>query len=440
MLKLKIGQNYLLLNYNGQDEAFYKAIAYMVGCFAGTNKIAYYIDGNSVNIGQDVRDVIKIMNESRSTELYMLSSIDYLHLKRLDNYTLKETMIIVKRQISSIIKELKELKPDLIVKVISINDSYNSNEYRAATRLVNFLRQDKTNILSALPMLETYKFMSKRHAAIPKELEVITNDIKRMEKDVKICDRKITLKSVEYLHLIKDAKIQDGKLYLTINKLPINLSEKMGEVFNLDAFRTNPYMFKAASYIYQGCHFRMPETIIYIDRNFRPCFVETLDKRFDKMFNDHNWSTIGYPHFGVGHLCQGEFNDAMAHGKEYGLEYYLLSLKQYLTTANMRDCAGIKVWWFPIYDKDEKLVYCAGMDILMEEYLKVQNRQLYDSLLEKDWEERATMLANYNYRNSSIMRYNAGNYSYSYKGPDAFLQVCKDKDIDLYNKIMEGAK
>ena len=149
-------------------------------------------------------------------------------------------------------------------------------------------------------------------------------------------------------------KMHGSGLRLTIKPLAITPSEPLGEVFEACYFRSNPYLYKAASYIYQGCHFGMPATEIEIDTTFRLRFIKTLDHRFDKMFSSHNWSKIGYPHFGDGGFCAGEFNDTMAHAREYELGYFFISLKQYLGTANMRDLAGVKVFWYPIYNNDNE--------------------------------------------------------------------------------------
>ena len=74
----------------------------------------------------------------------------------------------------------------------------------------------------------------------------------------------------------------------------------------------------------------------------------------------------------------------------------------------------------------------------MLHYVKFTNPDFYNKLQEMDWEDRATALATCSFNDSRVMRYGAGNYSYCYKGPDAFLKVCKEQDIDLYNKIMKG--
>lgn len=115
-----------------------------------------------------------------------------------------------KNSIKDCIRELQELVPNLEIKVISMNNMFQSGEYRAAVSLMEVLKKDTTNILSVLDNLEIYKRMSQRHASIPKELEVINNDIKRLDREIKVCDRIATLDSLKYLRLIKEAKLEDG--------------------------------------------------------------------------------------------------------------------------------------------------------------------------------------------------------------------------------------
>ena len=59
MLKLKIGQNYLLIDHTRRNPSNYVAIAYMMGCFRGHNKVACYLT-NQTNI----RDLAKVLNVS----------------------------------------------------------------------------------------------------------------------------------------------------------------------------------------------------------------------------------------------------------------------------------------------------------------------------------------------------------------------------------------
>ena len=436
MLRLKIGKNYLLLDYHQSERGnIDRAIPYMMGCFEGTNLLASCLSYNSFNADE----VCKNMDILRTNKLYILQYVDVLGMKQHnDRQYLREVIWNNKECLKEQITRIKTIKPLAEIKVININAFMMKPAYKVAQTLYNQLKDDKSSILSVLPRLQTYKTMSQRFAAIPNEIKIIDNDLKRLEKTVNVCDRVDTLESLKYLKLIDTAKMNGSKLKLTLHPLIITPSEPLGEVFDVSSFKNNPYLFKAASYIYQGHHFRMPGTEIEIDTNFRLRFIRTLDNTFDNMFRRHNWSRVGYPHFGDGGFCPGEFNDTMAHGREYGLGYYFVSLKQYLGTANMRDLAGVKIFWYPIYNDQNELIYCAGLDAAIEEYIKHNNPTLYKELENMTWQQKAERLQDLNYDRSEIMRYGAGNLSYSYHGPDAFLQVCKEKDIELYNKIMEG--
>ena len=436
MLRLKVGKNYLLLNYSMADKfLFDKAIPYMMGCFQGTNALASCLSAGSFNADE----ICKNMDALKTNKLYMLRYVDILELKKNEtklgyNDILEYERSMIKKEISLI----KNIKPLAEIKIININAYASTPAFNVAAILYNKLKDDPSSILSVLPRLQTYKTMSQRFAAIPNEIKIIDNDIKRMSKEVAVCDRVDTLESLKYLQLIDSAKMNGSSLRLTIKPLAITPSEPLGEVFDACYFRSNPYLYKAASYIYQGCHFGMPATEIEIDTAFRLRFIQTLDHRFDKMFSRHNWSKIGYPHFGDGGFCAGEFNDTMAHAREYGLGYYFISLKQYLGTANMRDLAGVKVFWYPIYNDQGEMVYCAGLDAAIEEYVKTYNPTRYEELKTMTWEQKAENMKDFSYDRSEIMRFGAGNLSYHYHGEDSFLKVCQEQDIDLYNKIMEG--
>ena len=436
MLRLKIGKNYLLLDYQQSERSnIDRVIPYMMGCFEGTNLLACSLSYYSFN----AEEVCKNMDALRTNKLYILQYVDVLGMKQHNDRRYLEEVIYNNRAcLKEHITKIKAIKPLAEIKVININAFMMKPTYKVAQVLYEQLKDDKSSILSVLPRLQTHKTMSQRFAAIPNEIKIIDNDLKRLEKTVNVCDRVDTLDSLQYLKLIDSAKMSGSKLRLTIKPLTITPSEPLGEVFAPEYFRGNPFLFKAASYIYQGCHFKMPATEIEIDTNFRLRFIRTLDNTFDRMFSRHNWSGVGYPHFGNNGFCPGEFNDTMAHGREYGLGYYFISLKQYLGTANMRDLAGVKVFWYPIYDDNDELVYCAGIDAAMETYIKNERPNLYQELLGMTWQQRAEKLIDLNYDRGDIMRYSAGNLSYSYHGPDAFLQVCKEQDIELYNKLMEG--
>ena len=436
MLRLKIGKNYLLLDYQQSEKGnIDMAIPYMMSCFEGSNLLASCPSYNTFNADE----ICKNMDALRTNKLYILQYVDVLGMKQHnDKQYLKEVILHNKDYLKEQITTIKAIKPLAEIKVININAYMMKPEYKVAQTLYQQLKDDQSSILSVLPRLQIYKTMSQRYAAIPNEIKIIDNDLKRLDKTVNVCDRVDTLDSLKYLKLIDTAKMNGSKLKLTLKPLTITPSEPMGEVFGIEYFDNNPYLFKAASYIYQGYHFRMSGTEIEIDTNFRLRFIRTLDNTFDNMFLRHNWSGIGYPHFGSNGFCPGEFNDTMAHGREYGLGYYFVSLKQYLGTANMRDLAGVKIFWYPIYNDNDEMVYCAGLDIAIEEYIKQYNPNLYKELEGMTWQQKAEKLKDFNYDKREIMRYSASNLSYHYHGEDSFLKACQRKDIELYNKIMEG--
>ena len=175
MLKLKIGQNYLLIDHTRRDPSNYVAIAYMIGCFRGHNKVACYLT-NQTNI----RDLAKMVNESHISSLHLLWNMEFKHnknkIKQLKGRSYVEGMAMYyeqirynKNAIKDRIHELQELVPNLKIKVISMNNMFQSGEYRAAVALMEVLKKDTTNILSVLDNLEIYKKMSQRYASIPKE-------------------------------------------------------------------------------------------------------------------------------------------------------------------------------------------------------------------------------------------------------------------------------
>lgn len=433
MLRLKIGQNFLLAEYNQDTKHTLDAvIPYMMGCFKGTGKVATISDCYNPN------EVVKMLKEMRVSELYILQHLNYLGVgKEVQREVLAETRYYLQK----IIGKTREIDPSIKIKVININAFYKRGEYLLSQDLYKQLLEDETSILSILPKLETHKFMSRRLAAIPEEIKVIDNDLQKLNKTKSVCDRQVSLKTIDYLRLIENAKMVGSSLELTLKELPIYPSDEMGQIFSYEEMKKNKYLYKAAKYIYQGNHFGMVKTRIKIGTNFYPEFIETLDKRFDSMLQCHNWSTIGYPHFGVNHFCAGEFNDVIAHAKEYGLDYYFIALKQYLTTANMKDTAGYRVWWYPIYDNEGKMVYCAGMDIAIEEFIRKINPEVYELLSHmKTWEEKTEYLGSrLNFREDAILRWGCSGLSYYHNNKeDSFLQLCRETEPEVYKEIMKG--
>lgn len=413
MLKLKIGDNYLITS--DKDRYNHMYIKYVMGCVPLHNVtcIGWYKPSQEI-----IKDLIKGLKENNCSAVYVLSFGEGLGLSDRIN-------------LGAFLGSLRTLAPNVVPKVIKCFIK-NNKQYKIAEEIYTTLETDKNSLISHLSKLDEYKKYTNRYKAIPSELKVINENIKKMSKEVKICDRVITLEDLKTLNLINKVKLWNDKLVVEIKPLPIYPSEPLGKCFTLESFRSNPYLAKAAEYLYKGCHFGMVGTKIAIRPNFQPEFLETLDHQFDDMFERSNWSNIGYLHFGVGHLCGGEFNDVIAHTGEHGLEYYFICLKQYITTANVRDYAGKKVWWYPIYDDDNNLVYCAGLDILKHDINSDEVKDM--SIAEfQDWRLKRGITFRNNY---------AGNYNsdspQSYSGiEDSFIRYCKEYKPELYEELLE---
>lgn len=434
MIKLKIGNNYLITSSNNSLEGLKTTMAYMMGCFKGSGNVV--LSTECIGVDETIYEYARFIRDNNIKKIFLVHKIDVLYIKRKNRQEARNLINDSKWFIKHIIQELRNVIPDIEVKVVNLNAYFKAPEYLLALQLWNELLLDKDSILSVFPLLDRYKQISTRVKQIPEEMKIFANDIERLKKKKDICDRVSSLESLKYLQLIDEASGVGTTLNLTIKELPIYPSEPLGKVFSKETFKRNPYLYKVAKYIYSGCHFGMPKTKIKIGSDFKPVFLETVDHTFDKMFKYYNWSTIGYPHFGVGHFCGGEFNDTIAHAKEYGLEYYFLCLKQYLTTANMRDTAGYRVWWYPIYNEQNELVYCAGVDIAIEEDLK-QSPDLYAEWSNKTWDEKVKICQHLNWGTSPIRQYQEVDY-YSNRGSeDAFLALLQEKEPEEYKKIME---
>jgi len=425
MIKLKIGNNYLITTR--KDNNFETYVSYMISMFQGDNKIAvgYFLDGVG-NPNPQSEDLVKAINIEKPRELYIL----FLN----PNYKSKVTRNL---SVGNFISAIKEANPGIIIHTIVINNQTKRRQYKIGNHLYNALRADSKSILKHVDQLDEYKRMAMRYKAIPAEIKVINDNLKQLSKEKQVNTKTITLKDLEYLNMIDSIEPTMDKLYVTIKPLPINPSEKLGLCISLEDFKQNPYLAKAAEFIYKGCHFRMVGTKISINTQFRPEFIETLDHSWDRMFRMNNWSSIGYPHFGLGHLCGGEFNDVMVHTPEHGLEYYFLCLKQYLTTANMRDFAGKKVWWYPIYNDNGELVYSAPLDALRDLYVG-RNPEIKDLSwweLKKWFEDRGIDYCEIPHKYISEVI----NTGYSGK-EDNFLKYCQEFKKDLYNELMKGAE
>lgn len=431
MIKLKIGDNYLITtNKDGLSQSF---ICYVMSRYNNHGKTLLGFDPRHqtnpnmrVGCAEDYfRDYAQAVREAK------LSAVEVIFYKEIN---------------PEYVRILLNLLPNVKLKFMKITkEDLASREYKMAWSIVDAWKLDKTSILSHLGELDEYKEMATRYKNIPSEIKTVEDSIRAMKKQTKTEGRKVTLKELEPLHLIEKASLLGNQLMLEIYPLYINPSEILGKVYTEKEFENNPYLYNTAKYLYQGCHFKMPPTKIRINPDFRPEFIDTKVHDFDDMFEVNNWSNVGYLHFGKGHLCGGEFNDVMAHAGEYGLEYYFLALRQYITTANMRDIAGVKVWWYPIYDDEDNLVYCAGLDILRNLLLeqntwpsdikeRVKNMTIQEFF---DWKkERGINFHDVRYPNNLK---GGGQMTHS-TGKDAFLAVLERKEPELFKTIMKGSR
>lgn len=420
VLKLKIGDNFLITTEKDYMMPVY--ISFVMGCFSLHGKTALGVGPDYVGTyGLD--GFIKTIKENRVTELYILTHKSYKSL------------------LHDLVRVVLIECPEVKINVVKMDRLLNSREYKLARTIYDTLKEDKSSILYHLDKLDEYKRFSNRFKAIPSELKVVNESIKKFSKEDKTCERKITLQDLEYLNLIDKVALDGDRLILNIKPLPIYTSEPLGRFVGYSTFQDNKYIRKATEYIYKGCHFGMVGTQIAIHPDFKPEFIDTLDHQWDDLFKVNNWSNVGYLHFGKGRLCGGEFNDVIAHTNEHGLDYYFLCLKQYITTANLRDYAGMKVWWYPIYNEAGELVYCAGLDIMRDTLLnsnidsqskeEIRDMSIADF---QEWRLRHGVL--FTDLRLHHMSTDIGTHS---KNEDTFLKWCQEHDEQLYNEIKEGA-
>lgn len=433
MIKLKIGDNFLITTH--EDYMMKDFIIYTMSCFKGHNKLLLGFDPTFRE--DKYSDYLKTLREEQPKELFIL-----IDTSLRPTYNKEQIKIVHMIGLKTFIPQLKEILPNTKIAIVKVHNKKDSREYRIGKDVYEALEINDKSILKYLDKLDEYKLFANRYKAIPGELKVINENIKQLSKEKKISDRMVTLEDLKYLNLIDTAELHNDSLIITIKPVPIYPSEPLGLSFTKSSFEKNKYLAKAAEYIYKGCHFGMVGTRIAIRPNFTPEFIETLDHKFDDMFARNNWSNIGYLHFGKGHLCGGEFNDVIAHTAEHGLEYYFMCLKQYITTANMRDYAGKKVWWYPIYDNNNNLVYCAGLDILrdnlLSQSLPVEYKEEIKSL---DWEGFLKWKEKHGVSFNNLQTpYNSDSVS-GYSGrEDTFLEYCKEHNPELYEELKKGAK
>lgn len=420
MLKLKIGDNFLITTEKDREMSTF--IIFTMGCFSLHNKTLVGIDNKYIQ-ANGIGNFVKSVKDSHLSELYIL-------VKTKSNDLLPE-----------IIKAFLLESPETKIHIVKMDRLLDTREYKLAEMVYGSLKQDENSIIHHLDKLDEYKKFANRYKAIPSELKVVNENIQKMGKENKTCEKNITLEDLRYLDLIDKVQLEGDCLILDIKPLRIYASEPLGKVITYDTYASNKYIRKATEYIYKGCHFGMVKTRIAIHPDFRPEFIDTLDHQWDDMFKVNNWSTVGYLHFGKNHLCGGEFNDVIAHTGEHGLDYYFLCLKQYITTANIRDYAGLKVWWYPIYDDNEELVYCAALDILRDALIesgKVTGKMAQEikNMSLKEFQE--WRLSKNIYFTNINLRYTSSDVRTHSRNEDSFLKWCEENDKELYNELKEG--
>lgn len=419
MIKLKIGDNYLITT--PKDASCIKFIEYMMSCYNGKDRVvAGLCPRHALPMDGKYGDIMSFIRENRLTE------VDFLYEGRMAS----DLARYIKEQMGEGIKYR-------FVKITKENLA--NRKFKVAKDICETLRVDNDSILNHLNEVDEYRPFANRFKQIPDELRVINENIAALEKKRKEA-KPIKLKDLEYLDLIEKVEVNGEYLRLHIKPLYINPSEPLGKVYDKPTIEKYPYLYEVCKLIYLGNHFKMPGTIIEVGKDFMLHFIETKDHRWDKMFKNNNWSTIGYPHFGGNnHFCQGEFADAIAHATEYGLEYYFLCLKQYLTTANMRDIAGVKVLWYPICDDEDNILYCAGMEAYKNAY---RNRFGKNTDLELIPDRDYIQLSDFANNHTSFGDLNIDGYwrcpsGYNRKDEDAFLELCKEKEPEVYEEIIK---
>ena len=102
---------------------------------------------------------------------------------------------------------------------------------------------------------------------------------------------------------------------------------------------------------------------------------------------------------------------------------------------------GKKVWWYPIYDDDNNLVYCAGLDILRDKVLSQDLPKEYkEEVQNANWDEFLRWKQNHGVSFSGLdTPYNSDSVA-SYSGKDdQFLEYCKEHKPELYEELKKGA-
>jgi hypothetical protein len=430
MLKLKVGKNYLYTHKELSKLTLHKGLSFMMSNLEGENKVCFILERKVK--AKVLEELVKSIRQDRVSTLYVLTFCP--------TEDVGKAKVLWVRELKNRIKEFRYYMaveyPELKINFIKMDVSYNRKGRSLASTVLEGLSMDKNSIYHYYDVLDDYKNFKQRMEQIPAEIKAIDEGISSIKKKNKTCERKIGLKTLEPLKLIKKAEISGQFLVLVLHPQKIKPSEKLGSWITKTTFENNKYIREVAKHLYSGYDFGIKETVIKISPDFKPIFVDTLDHGFDHMMRKNNWSSVGFLHFGIDHLCGGEFNDVIARAREYGLEYYFIAFKQYITTANVRDYAGKKVWWYPIYDEDGKIVYCASLDMYRDHIPNEEHKERCKSMT---WEELLDFSNRHKeYWDCIPSRYNSSELPTSFnQKEDGYLKYLEEHDIELYNFIKE---
>jgi hypothetical protein len=443
MIKLKVGKNYLITNNDrpANISGILYPITFMSSFLEGENKTC--IDLVTAETMNDIVMLSKYAIQLNMLDVTVLTHLDMNVIRsRHMNGQLENFQYVVR----DFIKRLREGNPLINVKVIMINKYQKNPLFTTTYNMLASLAQDKRFLLYYLQDLPIYKDFVTRNQEIPKEMEVIDNEIKKLtNKREEVCGESIDMRRINKLKLIKDVKVNEmDELQLNIHPLYITPAHQLGKCWSQEAIADVKYLYETIKHYYLGYKFRMCETVITINRTFNVKVIKVVDPRYELLLSGTGWAGPGYCHIGYNSHCYGEFNDVIARAKELGLEYYFIGLKQYLTTANVLDSAGDNIWAWPLVDENDNIVYSALLDRARDYLLSNSNpgdlsptdkemlramtfNELFDYIQKRGW-KASNLRGNYN---------GPDTMSYSSRSTDGFLAICKKREPEIYDKIME---
>ena len=178
MIKLKIGDNFLITS--NEDRLMREFVVYMMSSFNQQGQTVLGLDIVGHNYKTPLRkkpsgvmqydDYIKFIKNENIHTLWIIT--------QLPNYTSTDKNIF-KLELHDFLNTLRTTIPTLEYRVIKLNDKSNTREYNLGQKMYDALKEDSTSILHYIDKLDEYKQLSNRYRAIPAELKVINESIKK---------------------------------------------------------------------------------------------------------------------------------------------------------------------------------------------------------------------------------------------------------------------